>query len=649
MPYQAPVKIKADGISGFSQEDIDDLYKFIRINVKGIDAKLENFRNSRLPELVRLYKGIPKDKEADFPWPGAANLVIQLIGTFVDELLSRIMGAKYMYDPLWVIQLLGENPEGNAEDMKRILETFLMDEAYDPYALDYYRVDQAFNNSAIKYGTGIMEFPWEYDVEKEYVYVGGGLAEKPKIEYTFKDSVKRDSPHPKLVPLNKFGIDPRVPVLGDAEFYYTIETLSFWQVTDLKAKNSLYNEEDVAKILGTPDRLEPDQMQREVNEATGTQGESTEHSGAEWDIYNCYIKYRKGSSVYNILAKYHKKSDTVAYAIFNFYPANIHPVEDAKLGYDDENYFGAGYAQMLRSYQKELSQNSNWRTNNRNFAMLGIFRVDPDSKLSSILQMYPGVMIPAKDGAIEQLKQPQDVGYSSEADQFIMSAAQQRAGIDPAIGGTGGGIVNNKRGIYSASGTSMMLIQQNNRNNLRMSDMRSAHVRIAIKLMQMYANIGIGDKLKKYGERAETLKKAFAAYKAGTIGFRLRPTTASNNKELERQNDILLQGALSRFVQENAQIIQALSANPGQIPPALKEFYTDALLGNAALFKDILRNFNRDDTTRLMPDMVSVVQKLQPPEAGNGNAAGSGAGPQAGPDQGAIPNGGVQGSGAIPS
>jgi hypothetical protein len=419
MPYNPPVKVVAGSISGFSEAEIADLHSFIRANVKAIDSKLQNFREQKLPEMVRLYKGIPKDKEADFPWPGAANLVIQLIGTFVDELLSRIMGAKYMYDPLWTIQLLGENPDGDAEDMKRVLETFLMDEAYDPYSLDYYRVDQAFNNSAIKYGTGVMEFPWEYDVEKEYVYIGGGVEKGTKVEYTFKDNVKRDSPHPKLVPLNKFGIDPRVPVLGDAEFYYTIDTLSYYQVRDLKAKNELYEEKDVEYILGNPDRLQEAEMQHEVSQELGTSGEATEHSGAEWDIYNCYIKYRKGSSVYNLLAKYHKKSDRVLYTIFNFYPENIHPVEDAKLGYDDENYFGTGYAQMLRSYQKELSQNSNWRTNNRNFAMLGIFRVDPDSKLSSILQMYPGVMIPAKDGEVEQLKQSVDVGYSSEADGFI--------------------------------------------------------------------------------------------------------------------------------------------------------------------------------------------------------------------------------------
>lgn len=534
MPYAAPVRIKADHISGFSSSDIKDLEDYIRDNIKSINSKLQTFRSEKLPEYVRLYKGIPKNMEQDFPWPGAANLVIQLIGTFCDELLSRILGAIYMYDPLFSISLSGDSPDMRGEEMKRVLEKFLMDEAYDPASLDFYPVEQAMFNSAIKYGTGIITFPWEEEIEKQYTYISGGSEAGDKIEYNLDSQItKRDSPHPKIVPLNKFGIDQRIPRLPDAEFYYIIKTLNYWQVKNLPSTNAIYEDstKELEDILLSPDRGEVAEMQQQIQQTQGLES-SSDRGSAEWDFYCCRLRYRKGSSVYSILAEYHLKSEKLIYAIFNNNPENIFPEEDVKLSYDDEGYFGTGYAQMLRAYQTELSNNSNWRTNNRNFAMLGIFRVDPDSKLSSILQMYPGVMVPAKEGAIERLQQPQDVAYSSEADQFIMSCAKERAGVDPSIGGTGGGIVNPKRGIYSASGTSMMLIQQNNRNNLRMSDMRSAHVRIAIKLMHLYSNIGIGKKLAKYGDNAATLKSAFSAYKDGSLGFRLRPTTASNNKEL---------------------------------------------------------------------------------------------------------------------
>jgi hypothetical protein len=648
MPFPAPTKIKADGVSGFSASEIEDLHHFIKSNVKSIDSKLESFRTNRLPEYVRLYKGIPKEREQNFPWPGAANLVIQLIGTFVDELLSRVLGAIYMYDPLFSISLSGDSPSHEGEEMKRVLEKFLMDEAYDPASLDFYRAEQAFFNSAIKYGTGLLEFPWEYDIEKKYVYLSGGSTPSDKVDYKFDEITKRDSPHPKLVPLNKFGIDPRVPVMGDADFFYTIETLTYWQVKQLLAKEGLYEEKDLESLLASPDRTESAQMQSEVQAALSLDTSSTEHGGAEWDFYNCYIKYRKGNDTYSLLAKYHKKSEKVLYAIYNFYPENIFPVEDVKLSYDDENYFGTGYAQMLRFYQTELSNNSNWRTNNRNFAMLGIFRIDPDSKLSSVLQMYPGVLVPAREGAFERVQTGTDVGYNNDADMFIMSCAKERAGVDPAISGTGGGLVNNKRGIYSASGTSMMLIQQNNRNNLRMSDMRSAHVRIAIKLTEMFSSFGIGSKLKKYGDNSDSLKKAFDAFKNRTLGFRLRPTTASNNKELERQNDILLAGALSRFYQENAQMIQAM-LQPG-IPPQLKEYYAGCLMSNVALYRTIMRNFNHDDVSRLVPDMGKLLETMTNPEgAGGTNGQSKGSSAQTQRTGGTIPTGGFQTTGAIPS
>jgi hypothetical protein len=645
MPFPAPSHVK--DASEFSAKDLEKLEEFIIDNVKSINSKLSSFRSSKLPEYVRLYKGTPKSEEANFPWPGAANLIIQLIGTFCDELLSRVM-AIYMYDPLWTVHTSGDTSEQTGEELRKILEKFLMDEAYDPASLDMYRVEQAFFNSAIKYGTGIVEFPWEYDVEQEYKHLSGGEDEDSKVEFKFNDVVKRDGPHPRLVPLNKFGIDPSIPTLADASFFYTVETLSYWDVENLKDRSALYSsvDEDILdELLHSPDRDGVDEMQEEIDRELSL-GQGEEHKGMkQYDFYNCYIKYSKGRRKYSILAKYNHKIKKVLFSIFNFYPKNLFPVEDVKLAYDDESYFGTGYAQMLKTYQKELSQNSNWRTNNRNFAMMGIFRVDPGSKLSSVLQMYPGVMVPAKDGEIERIQAGADVGNNDASDQFIMACAKERAGVDPAIGGTGGGLVNNKRGIYSASGTSMVLIQQNNRNNLRMSDMRTAHTRIAIKLMDMYAAFGIGDKLRKYGSQSETLKAAFMAYLNATLGFRLRPTTASANKELDRQNDILLAGALERHYAASAQMIQALS-QPG-MPPALAKYYTDVLTAGTSIYRTICGNFNHPDMNKLVPKYEGAAPQQGPQQgAGVPNGQPGGANPQPSANPGLIPTGGVQGSSA---
>jgi len=155
-------------------------------------------------------------------------------------------------------------------------------------------------------------------------------------------------------------------------------------------------------------------------------------------------------------------------------------------------------------------------------------------------------------------------------------------------------------------------------------------------------------------ERTLVLKNAFDAYKSGSLGFRLRPTTASNNKELERQNDILLSGALSRFYQENAQMLQAM-VQPN-MPPVLAKYYGQVLLSNVALYKTILRNFNHDDVSRLVPDIGKLLEEGQaqggggqnPPQNGPMNAGNPGSSPSFAGTQGSIPTGGFQTTGQIP-
>jgi len=542
-------------------------------------------------------------------------------------------------DPLFAISLSGDTISQEGEDMKMITEKFLDDMAIDPMEVNLYRTEQAMFGSACKYGTGILEFPWEYEVEQEYAHIGGGVGDSDDVQYKFSDYVKRDGPLAKMVPLNKFGIDPRDTNLEDSSFFYTIKTLNYWQLCDLPGANKLYKQEDIDTIKRSPDRDFADVMQQELEQALSLEGGIGEIGAAEWDIYTVCCKYRINDKVFSLTGKYHKKSETVLWVVYNTYPKNIYPYEDAKLAYSDDFYFGDGYATMLKTYQDEMSKNMNWRTNNRNMAMLGILTVDPGSKLSSILQIFPGVMVPAKKDEVNLLKAGADVGYNDGPDQFVMALAKERAGVDPAIGGTGGGIVNNKRGIYSASGTSIVLAQQNNRNQLRLGDMRMSHMRIGDKLLNMFANIGIGTRLKRYGDQAEILKKSLEAYKNGTLGLSVRAATSSNNKELERQNDILLAQQLSRAWQEQAQMIQAMNQNGA--PPALVQFYQQTFLASRAIQKAILRSFGKVGIRTYLPELPQQ-------GAGNGNQGYSGFNPLQRGNQGAIPNGIMAPGGGVP-
>jgi hypothetical protein len=620
MPFNPPMLLKRDT---FGIEEYEAICEFIQEKIEHLDRRLNTFRTSTLPEYVKLYKGQPKKATADWPWDGASNIVIPLVGTYSDELLARIMGGIWMYDPLWTADLAGDTPSRDGEEQKEVYQKFLQDMAYDPQELDLYRVSNAFNLSACRYGTGVVHFPWEYQKEIEYVYMQGG-AEGSDPQGREQEFVSRDGPHPELVPLNRWGFDPNCPCLENMKFFYHIESLDYWDMKNLRGKSTYYKQEDINEMLSSPDASQEDEMEQVFNEYKKIENSSITTGSARWYIHHIVCNWQRQGSTYSLFARYHKRTKKVLFITFNNYPKNLKPYEDAKLAYDEESYLGTGFAEMMKIFQQEISNNVNWRTNNRNYAMLGVWRVSPESKLSSILDFFPGVAVPARENEIELIKSGADIGYSDGPDQFMMACSKERAGIDPAIGGTGGGIVNPKRGIYSAAGTSMTLGQQNNRNSLRTSDMRSAHVKIGTKLGIMYANIGIGDRLKRYGSNAEALKKALDNVVKGDLGLRLRPTSAALNKELERQNDILLSDRLERYYTQQAQIIEAM-LNP-QAPPQMKEYFAQSIVAGRVMMQALLRNFNKNNVDAYLPQVKQLIDQIMNPKqqgAGNAGAAGN--------------------------
>jgi len=661
MAYNPPALVKK---STFGREAYEDICEFIKDKIEHLERRLSTFRSQTLSEYARLYRGRPRYENVEWPWEGASNLTVPLVGTYTDELLSRIMGGIWMYDPLWVTNLAGDTPDKDGEEQKEAIQTFLQDEAYDPDELDLYRVENGWFQSASKYGTGVVNCPWEYQKEIEMIYIGGGLTPDADSEAeggeaspqaTENEIVVRDGPHPEMIPLNRWGFDPAVPSLSNMKFMYHIEALNFWEVKDLRGRTPYYKQEDIDEMLLSPDALQEDELEEELNSAKKIEGGSIQTGAARWYIYHLCFSYRLNAKTYWFFARYWKQKRRILWITFNNYPKNLRPYEDAKLAYDEESYLGTGFAELVHVFQRELSNNVNWRTNNRNYAMLGVWRVDPGSKLSSILDLMPGVAIPARKDELEWIKAGADLGYNNSADEFVLGLAKERAGIDPAVGGSGGGVINPKRGIYSAAGTSMVLGQSNNRNNLRTSDMRGAHVKLGNKMLILYSNFGIGNRLQRYASNAEILKKALESARRGVLGLRLRPSSAALNKELDRQNDVMLTDRVERFHQQQAQMIEAMM-NP-QCPPPMKEYFAQCLISSRVMMQALLRGFGKNNVDAYLPQTKALIDAVlsQGGAAGGPNAGGN-AGPQAigGPNAGGamqipqLPNG-AMGLGGLPS
>ncbi len=596
----------------FGKDAEEELWKYVEETSLYWKSKFRNFHENRLPEFARIYKGTPLDEVKNTPWPNAANNVIQVVGTHCDQLLSRAMSI-YMVEPVWQAKILGEIEGG--EEQKNAFESFMGDMALSSEELDLYRTEEAWFSGAIRNGTGMLKAPWEYQVEDILINaesIDYSIGNKPK----FDEKVMRDSPKPSNIPLNKFLTDNSKQKLEDSEFKCHIVTLTKKELLARK-EMKIFSDKEIDKIIQQPDRSQEDVLQQYIESRQGLD-DAIQYQNAQYDLYECWVKYWHNGHKFSLVCIHHPFSKTRLIAFYNYYPGNMDPFEDAKLAYDDENWLGYGFAEMLQGYQEEISTTHNQRTDAGSLNNTTAFRVNPSSKLHSILTFYPGVLVPANKDEIERLDTSNPHANDTTSETLTNAYAKERSGIDPAVGGTGGGVVNSKRGIYSSQGTFAVLQQQNNRTSLRTSDMRAAHARLGQKLAVMYANFGVGTKISKFGDKAAALEKAFANIKSGKLGMSMRAATASINKEMEKQNDILLSGTLQQMYSGDAQLIQAL-VTPG-CPPELGQYYIEVMKAKQALMRSLLRAFGREDVESLIPvpEIVKGKRNEQFPGTGAG-------------------------------
>lgn len=631
---------------------LEDMDKYVEEQTRYLSNKTQMMREVLLPKWVKIYKGQPDVERKTFPWPEASNTVVQVAATTADELLSRVMSI-WQAEQLYVAQILGDFQKGVGTDEKEIIEKFMGDCAMSPEELDMYRVEQCMFSSAIRYGTGIVKVPFKF--LSEQVYVGGAS------NNGFTEITTANGPKPENVALNKFLIDTQRPTIRTADFLVHITTYNKFQLKDLidgadeegeADKGSFWDKRTLQEILDQgADRIGQDYYQDAQEEKKGMNNSDPAEVAGVWDFYECWFAYTYQKKRYRCIVHWHYKSKKRVGGLFNAYPDNQVPFEDAKLAYDDDQYYGYGFMEMLEAYQREISLTHNQRIDNRTLANTGAMRVAPNSKLATILQFYPGMMIPGEKDEIESLPLGNtSAPITTEDEELTLRLVAARSGVDPAVGGTGGGIVNAKRGIYSAQGTAIAMQSTNNRNGLRTNDMRSAHVRLAIKILHQYAYFGVDGNLKrKYGNDADLLGQALDSYRDGKLGLLIKSATASNNRELDKQNDMLLQQTMNNAQQLDMQMIGSLQTP--NMPPEMKDYILGSIAARNTLLRRIFLSFNHPDVERLVPLPEFIKQWRESQNAANESAQSSGgfnAARQLGPTGSGLQFGGRSPLGGVP-
>jgi hypothetical protein len=190
-----------------------------------------------------------------------------------------------------------------------------------------------------------------------------------------------------------------------------------------------------------------------------------------------------------------------------------------------------------------------------------------------------------------------------------------------------------KRGVYTSMGTLSLLQEGNTRTDLNISDIRFAHTKLGRLLCLEYGVFGVGEeRLRKFGELGQIIQQGLEAIADGNIALPVYASTASVNREVEKQSDLMLQGVMDRYRQQIMQLLGQLPMMPPHVQPqAIKE-----LEAANTMMQMVLRHFGYDEVDRLAP-RPEMPQPQPPglppstPATGQPGALGQGAMPPQGP------------------
>jgi|SRR2546429_507855 len=573
----------------------DKLKAHLKMRILALEDGLRELHETKIVKWRKAYEATPREKTREFPFYNASNLVVPIIATFSDTLLARVMSAVLKTRPVWVAKIFGTHKDID-DSVRTALEEFMEYVGVEPQELDLYRVYHEWFGEGIKYGTSVVKCPHEIRYRDELIESeGDGSGRK---EQAFLRQIEYEGPRPEKIAFEHFLIPPGAKSLESADVRIHKRVMIRSELEERKFFK-IYDPVKVDSILSRPDRTSPAYAQSMNEESLGAKTTGT-YGYKEYDLYECWLDWATPDGKYKpaIVATYHKSSNTLMRAIYDTH--TILPYALARLFYRDDMIYGYGFCETMWAFQEEISEQHNQRLDNRTIANTRVWRVSPDSKLHAGYRIYPSATVPAEEGEIESLQAGDISQQTIDDERFSLELAERRAGISPPMQGAGAGS-QGKRGIYTAMGTLSVMQEGNRRTDLNISDLRYAHTKLGRILLADYAKFNVRNNLlEMFGDKASKITRALEGVRSGRIGLPIYSSTASVNKEVEKQNLFLLVNLMRQHYVGIAQLIGQASSM--MTPPETKAYLLQVIRASNIVMKNVLRNFDQEDVDLLVPE-----------------------------------------------
>ena len=607
-------------VARLSEEKSIALRSYLKNRVRELKDSMKELYEEKVIKWRAAYEARPREEQRQFPFQNASNLIIPLIAIHTDTLHAQIMAAIFKTDPLVVATVLGDfGPPGDT--LKDAYEEYMKYVGVEPEELDLYRVYNEGMQECVKYGMLTFKCPWENKTRDFMIPGGDGTG-------TSRDFLAKtiyEGPRPEKLPFSSFYFSVLAKRLEDMDIKCHKRIMLEHELQERKFTD-LYDRAAVDEVLKVPDRTFPTGEQTE-KEATLGAHTLASYGHKEWDVWECYVQWRYNDESFapRMIVTYHEKSDTILRVVWDNFEKEW--FVGARMAHRDDMYPGYGFAETLWMFQEGASETYNGYRDNQTVANTRVWRVHPDSKLHQGYRIYPSAMLPADEKEIEPLVHGDVSSINLDELRLLLELAERRSGVSPPQQGMGAGVTTGKRGIYSAMGTLSLLQEGNSRKDLNVSDMRDCHVRLMRLVSYQYNRFGSESKfqdqrLSLFGSKAPLIKDALRLIAERKIGLPCYSATASINREVEKQNDVMISQVMARHYQMVAQLLGSMQSV--MIPEQVKQYFSEVVVASNFLMRKLLKHFGYDEADRLVPDpMKGGKQNAQPSGASSSPQRGS--------------------------
>jgi hypothetical protein len=291
-------------------------------------------------------------------------------------------------------------------------------------------------------------------------------------------------------------------------------------------------------------------------------------------------------------------------------------------------YWGYSIPEILEQSQEEQAQIHNGRRDANLICNVPGWK---KKRLADVgnpgTEWYPGKVFELDQmDDLDVLAYPTNYNSLIEEENALLQLAERYTGISPAMQGFGSGQTG-RRGTYSSMGTMALLSEGNKRLDIFTRRVRRPFHCIGSQIFTNYRDFkSDAPEWEQYGQTGELLKQLFNLTEPD--GFRgfffdIGASEASANKEVDRQNLLLMANTMAAYYKEIMGLIPMVVQAPPGSP--FQELGLQILDGARDLANRILFSFDVFDRTKMLPDVRAVLgggRPGQPQQTGPPNQMG---------------------------